>query len=276
VVLSHGFALNPEWYHHLAEHLASHGFVVLAPEHEESDWFEDVIAATVSRPRQVSATIDLAESGVLDGTIDVGRVAVLGHSYGGYTALAAAGGRIHLEDLERRCEGVEDAFSAAYFCDTFLSSTDELATHFGLAAPPVGAWPALSDARGDKGLRDISLPTLLVGGTGDTGTPWDWGVGLAFDHLVSAPVVRVAFEGAEHFVGVTPCEHMPWTASMPDDLRGWLCDDPAWDRREAARLISEMSTAFILSTLADDAEAKAVLAPGHHGNVDGLEIIVNQ
>ncbi|MCA9573696.1 MAG: hypothetical protein KC656_37950, partial [Myxococcales bacterium] len=80
VVLSHGFGMNPEWYHPLAEHLASHGLVVLGPEHSEHDWATDVVAASGARPREVSQTIDLAEAGALGGAIDADRVAVIGHS----------------------------------------------------------------------------------------------------------------------------------------------------------------------------------------------------
>jgi predicted dienelactone hydrolase len=65
VVLSHGFSLNPEWYHTLAEHLATHGFVVMAPEHRESDWSSDVVDATVDRPRDVAATLDFETSSAL-------------------------------------------------------------------------------------------------------------------------------------------------------------------------------------------------------------------
>ena len=35
VVFSHGFSCNPEWYIPLLEHVASYGFIVLAPEHVE-------------------------------------------------------------------------------------------------------------------------------------------------------------------------------------------------------------------------------------------------
>src|SRR5262245_59492662 len=41
VVFSHGFSANAVWYSHLPEHLASHGFVVVAPEHVEVDWLQN-------------------------------------------------------------------------------------------------------------------------------------------------------------------------------------------------------------------------------------------
>jgi predicted dienelactone hydrolase len=102
VVFSHGFGLNAPAYHTLAEHYASYGFVVLAPEHVESDWF-DGVAHTVERPRDIVRTLDYAETlnadGALASLIDLDNVAVVGHSYGGYTALAAAGAQIDLNAL---------------------------------------------------------------------------------------------------------------------------------------------------------------------------------
>ena len=85
--------MNPEHYLPLAEHLASRGFVVLGPEHAEVDWAADILQTTADRPLAISATIDLAEDGALDGIIDTDRVAVVGHSWGGYTAFAVAGAR---------------------------------------------------------------------------------------------------------------------------------------------------------------------------------------
>lgn len=287
VVLSHGFAMNPEWYAPLAEHLASHGFVVLGPEHVEYDWAADVVPATVLRPLDVSDTIDLAESGVLDGVIDADKVAVVGHSYGGYTALAAAGARIELGQLHDRCETVEDPFTAAYFCEPFADG-QSLADWMDLAAPPTGLWPSLEDPRvdailpmagdaylfGEVGLSEVTVPAMFLGGTADTGTPWDWGTGLAFEHVGSEDRTLVALEGAEHFVEVATCDDMPWTAALPPEYQGYFCEDPGWDKHEALDVVNQLSTAFLLHALTGSEEAALSLEPGLYGDVPGLSVDV--
>jgi len=272
VVLSHGFSGHPEWYRTIAEHLASHGFVVVGPEHAESDWFTDVVAASLTRPREVSAAIDFALEGPFSAAVDGDHVAVLGHSYGGYTALAVAGARYDLDDLAERCADVEDEFTAAYFCSTFLDQRDTLSDPPVLADDRVDAVVALAgDAYlfGSKGLANITVPVLSVGGTADSGTPWDWGSNLSHQH-VSGQRFLVGFEGGEHFLPMASCADMPWTALLPEFEQGYICNDPAWDKQAALDHVHQFTTAFLQATLRQDPVAIEALAPEHYDDTGGL------
>lgn len=275
VVLSHGFGLNPEWYHDLAEHLATHGFVVLAPEHTEADWFTEVLGATIDRPVEVSEVIDYAELPAQRGWIDSDRVAVLGHSYGGYTALASAGARFDPDSLAARCEAVSDPMMSAYFCDSFVGQEDVLAAHLGLDTTPDGLWPSLADTRvdsvvsiagdaylfGENGLSAVQVPVMSIGGTADTGTPWDWGSQLTFDHIGSEERALVGLEGAEHMIATASCDDMPFTQAMPPEYAGYFCQDPAWDKAAAHDVIHHLTTAWLKHTLDGNAEALGALDP---------------
>jgi len=97
VVVSHGTGGSPLVYRTLAAHLARHGYVVALPEHPGNNRADNTLANTVAnlerRPRDVSAVIDW----VLGASDFAARckpetAAVVGHSLGGYTALALAGG----------------------------------------------------------------------------------------------------------------------------------------------------------------------------------------
>ena len=85
VVFSHGFSATSQWYSTLAEQYASHGFIVLAPEHVgENDWMENV-SSTAGRPLDIKRTLDYTEQitapgGDMAGQIDMENVAVAGHS----------------------------------------------------------------------------------------------------------------------------------------------------------------------------------------------------
>lgn len=290
VVLSHGFGMTPEWYHPLGEHLASHGFVVLAPEHVEYDWFTDVVPATVQRPLEVSQTIDLAETGILDGAVDTGSIAVIGHSYGGTTALIAGGARFQTDWMEESCAMEEDPFVLSFFCDTLLGGTGQLASEMGLESAPEGLWPDLGDPRvdsivamapdaglfGDVGLAELAVPSMLLGGTGDTAAPWSWGGELAWDHASSPTRAMVAFEGGEHFIVTATCDTMPWTAGLPEEYAAMFCEDPAWEKPEALAITNETVAAFLAYTLEDDDTGRRALAPARYADVEGLEVRFEQ
>jgi predicted dienelactone hydrolase len=281
VILSHGFSESAVSYSTLAEHYASYGFIVLAPEHtEQFDLeFSDLWKAIIDRPGDVKQTLDYAEAltapgGDLAGLIDMELVAVVGHSYGGYTALAMAGARYDLAAYRARCAQVPADDPIAFFlCTPLVPKAAEMATRAGLDALPEGLWPSFGDPRvtaiipmaGDAylfdqaGLSKITVPMLAMGGTADTGTPYAWGAKLAYDHVASAQKALVGFVGAEHMIFTTPCENQPWLRDHP--ASGFFCFDPVWDRDRALDLIHHISTAFLLDTLKGDQAAHAALLP---------------
>lgn len=114
VVISHGHSGTPWAYRQLARHLALAGFVVALPAHTGNTRLDNTLAGTAAnlanRPRHITLTIDaaLADAALgphiarrADGAGEAG-VGVIGHSIGGYTALAAAGGIAWSGPYERK------------------------------------------------------------------------------------------------------------------------------------------------------------------------------
>lgn len=289
VVFSHGYALSPIVYSTLVEHYASHGFVVLAPEHDER--LEDTLSgfwkAIVDRPADVTATIDLAERldgprAAFAGRIDLSRVAVVGHSYGGYTALAAAGARFDLSAYNARCAALAGDDPLQFFCAPIVPREAEMAERAGLPSLPTDLWPSLGDPRvtaaislaGDaylfdqRGMAELKVPLMVMGGTVDDGTPYEWGAKLSYDHAGSARTSLVTFDGAGHMLFVDPCDNLPWVDRF--SYRDAFCTDAVWGSTRPLDIVEHYSTAFLLDTLKDDRTARAVLAasPAHEGTVD--------
>jgi predicted dienelactone hydrolase len=98
VAISHGTGGTPWGHAGLAAHLAIAGFAVVLIEHPGNSRADDSLADTPvnleNRPRHVSLAVDTALADADIGPRLVpGIAAVIGHSMGGYTALAVAGGR---------------------------------------------------------------------------------------------------------------------------------------------------------------------------------------
>lgn len=87
VVFSHGTGSNVLLLRGLAEAIAAAGYSVALVEHPGNKRGDDALAHTavnlVNRPRHVRLVLD---------ALDAKRAVVVGHSLGGYTALALAGG----------------------------------------------------------------------------------------------------------------------------------------------------------------------------------------
>jgi predicted dienelactone hydrolase len=100
VIFSHGFGVYRQTYAYLTEHLASYGFVVIAPDHLEvwNPELSEVGESAFERPLDIQQVIAFAETlaapgGEMAGLLDINQIAVAGHSLGGYTALTAGGAR---------------------------------------------------------------------------------------------------------------------------------------------------------------------------------------
>jgi predicted dienelactone hydrolase len=207
------------------------------------------------------------------GLIDMQHVAVVGHSSGGYTALAMAGAQYDLAAFNARCAQLPADDPNAYLCNSLVPKEADMAARAGFDPMPQGLWPSLGDPRvtaiipmasdsylfDQAGLAKITIPMMAMGGTADTGTPYLWGVRPAYDNASSPQKALVSFVGGEHLIFGTPCANQPWIVKLP--AYGFFCFDPVWDKTRVLDLIDHFSTAFLLDTLKGDKAAHAALLP---------------
>jgi len=97
IVISHGNGGSHLLYRTISTHLVKNGYIVASVEHHgnnrNNNALENTIENLINRPRHISLTIDalLSEIG-FNNNIAQYKIGVIGHSMGGYTALALAGG----------------------------------------------------------------------------------------------------------------------------------------------------------------------------------------
>lgn len=268
VILSHGAGGNVESGSYLAEHLASHGYVVLSLEHVYSNTrqvksymsraggnlklMEAVHRTTkdarevLGRPRDVSFAIDRAiewdrSHPTLAGRIDTGRIGVMGHSFGAYTTLAVCGAqpiRDYLEPVVPPGRGL-----AGDLGDRRVS--------FGLAMSPQSPGTTFF---GPDSYRSVRCPLLLLTGSKDVQKRYDAAT-------LPAATRREAFAllppGQKYFVWLENADHM----AFGDDARSLLLHSRA--RRDTHRITRALAVTAADRFLKGKPEAAAALSEAY-------------
>lgn len=192
VVLSHGFGANRTFLAYLARHLASYGLTVAAIEHPGSNmaWLaspspgmarDTLLSAAefIERPGDVSFLLDqLAQlnqqPGALQGKFNTSQVSVMGHSLGGYTALALAGAELNVEGLRQFCqERIPLGLSPADWlqCTAIDLPKPRVQLRDPRVVQAIALNPVVGRLFGSDGLKRVATPTLILTGTEDNLTP---------------------------------------------------------------------------------------------------------
>ncbi|MEW6639415.1 MAG: alpha/beta fold hydrolase [Pseudomonadota bacterium] len=108
ILLSHGFGGTASDLAWLGAALAAHGFIAAAVNHPGNNGLEDKTVEGASlmwlRAVDLSAVIDaLRDDDIFGSRIDAARIGAAGHSFGGYTVIAIAGGRADPARLAAFC-----------------------------------------------------------------------------------------------------------------------------------------------------------------------------
>lgn len=191
VIFSHGTTSTRIQSASQTSHLASHGFVVAAPDHTgdtlveffknkgQQDPLSDPVSALAianNRVADVKSVIDYmaaqdsASGSCFQGLVDTTKVGVFGHSFGGFTTLAASGGMV-----------------------------------VGATADPRVAAAAPISPGGTSLTKASSDPLLAVGGELDVATPFDTEAKAAYDRSTVADKHLVKVLGAGHLTVSDMC-----------------------------------------------------------------------
>jgi pimeloyl-ACP methyl ester carboxylesterase len=248
VLFSHGLGGSRENYEYLGRHWAGCGYVSVHVQHAGSDdavWKNSEpgermkslrgatmnLANTVNRPRDISFVIDQLtqsnadKSSPLHGRIDLARIGVAGHSYGGFTAMAIAG----------------QAFGPR--------QSREMADSRVKAVIQMSAPVPRGENGADAAYGPITTPVFHMTGTKDDSPIGDTNAAqrrIPYDHMTSAETCLLIFNGGDHMVfsgapRVSPaaresdarfhreiCDASTawWDAHLRDDTaaRDWLMD----------------------------------------------------
>lgn len=261
IVISHGLASNRQTFAYLGEHLASHGLAVAVVEHDGTNLtkFDKFLAGTerfpepnnlVNQPLDIKYVLDRLER---ESQVNTQQVGVIGQSFGGYTALALAGGELTGDRTITECQSenyrdvILDLSSLAQCAFNQLNLP-----RLQLRDPRIKAVVAINPMGkifGQTGMSSIQIPTMLVSGTNDLIMPPVAEQIRPFSWLKQSDKYLVLIKPATHFsflqegLGVLP---VPDTAVGPSPS-------------SAHPALKALSTAFFRVHLAQQPEYRAYL-----------------
>ncbi len=199
VVYSHGSGGVRYIHSDYTETLASHGYVVAAPDHTGNTAVEQFLGTeddrdltALNRPSDVIAVIDAMTdptdpvTGGYAAAVDAERIAVSGHSFGGFTAYATIAGHAN---------------------EAGTSPPDDRVDAIIPIAPATGSREG-STLLTDAQLTAVDVPALVIVGTDDKTTPVEPNVERAWELTSSAPHYRLELVAAEHQSFTDVCDYV--------------------------------------------------------------------
>ncbi|MBF2063194.1 MAG: alpha/beta hydrolase [Calothrix sp. C42_A2020_038] len=244
IVISHGLGSDRTSFAYLAQHLVSHGFAVVVPEHPGSNAEQqqallqgraNTVTAPgefIDRPLDIKYLLDqltrLSQSNpTLKGRLNLQQVGVVGQSFGGYTALALAGATINFEQLDKDCPALENSLNVSLLLQCLAANLPR--SEYNLSDPRVKAVIAInsvsSSVFGQASLSQINVPTMIVASSNDTIAPALPEQILPFTWLTTPNKYLALINGGTHFS--TIAESPDATIPIPEQAIG---ADPALAR----------------------------------------------
>lgn len=261
VIVSHGFGAVKEDFVFLNQHLASHGYVVMAPDHVGSDlsYREAYLGGRlntllspiefINRPREISFLIDELERLVADSPewsnrLDLDRIAAVGDSLGSSTVMALAGAEITFPRLQQACDSDTLMLNFALYLECRARYLPP--KNYNLADPRIKAVIAAHNLGaglyGYEGIRQVNRPILMVSGDWDVVSPVVTEQIFPFIWMEQNPRYMALLQVGTHFSSKPPGEG---AGDVPNILTG--------EHRDiGARYYKTLATAFLGAHLLED------------------------
>jgi predicted dienelactone hydrolase len=217
IVLSHGFSSDRTDMRYIAFHLASHGYIVAAVEHTGSNQAYEVSLTKrgiipliqpqefLDRPQDISFVLNkLAELNktakhLLQNKMITDNVTVIGHSFGGATALTIAGGELQLDYLKEYCRKLKITTNSAEALQCFAQGLpkNRYQLRDSRIKQVIALNPTTSLMFGKTGLKNIQVPVLILASSADQIAPALTEQIIGFNKIRS-PKLLVGIVGATH------------------------------------------------------------------------------
>ena len=266
LIISHGYPGNRFLLSHLADNLASKGYVVASIDHTDSTYSDQASFSSTLLNRSLDQLFVLNEMAKLNenaktglkGIINANVTGLIGYSMGGYGVVNTVGGGLS-EAAVKSPLGVPNGGLAVRESGNaeYLASIDQRIKAAVAFAPwgwNVGIWDK-------QGLAGIKTPIFYIAGSVDDVSGYAPGVRNIYENSINAPRYLLTFENANHNAGAPiPAPKETWSYS--EKLRFVPAEhymDPVWDNARMNNISQHFVTAFLDKFLKNAADKDAYL-----------------
>lgn len=257
VVISHGYTGYRQIMFYLGEHLASHGYVVVAIDHTDSTNEDvDIVNAPfngfpstlMNRSRDQQFTLDFItqEKHFLSDVIDPNNAGLIGYSMGAFGALNTVGGCYNFslqqagmytstqdENMLPLVQKVLNSCAAGQYDNPKVDEKWKAAITFA-------TWGGQNDLFTDKSLADIPVPTLFVSGNLDDISGYA-GIQSLYERTQAPSTYLLTMINARHNIAPHPAPKETWGSET--DFGHYY--EPAW----SSAVLNDINKHFVLAMM---------------------------
>lgn len=265
ILISHGYPGNRFLMSHLAENLASKGYVVASIDHTDSTYRTQAAFGSTLVNRSLDQLFVLEElsqmagdNGDFAGLFDADNAGLIGYSMGGYGAIITAGGGVTEAS-------VGYAWGAPHgTLGIHLAGSD---THNALpdarikTSVAIGPWGMNTGFWNAEGLAGIQIPMLFIAGSEDETSLYETGVRAIWENASDLPHALLTYINGGHNTAApipAPKESYYFSEEKGFNISEHY-SDPVWDTVRMNNIAQHFITAWMDSQLKGDTEKAAHL-----------------
>lgn len=260
VIFSHGYPGNRFLLSHLAENLATKGYVVASIDHTDSTYSDQGVfgSTLLNRPLDQVFVLDelerlSSESGqFLDGLVDTNNTGIVGYSMGGYGVINLLGGGFSESILDFPASPPNDVLAQRVAGNEAYTGGSDERIKAAIAVAPWGMNYALWDA---EGLAGVKTPMMFVAGSKDDVAGYEDGVRAIYEGAVNSERYLLTFMNANHNAAAP----IPAPAEVWDNGTYDHYSDPVWDTLRMNNIFQHFATAYFDLYLKGDTATAAYL-----------------
>lgn len=265
VLISHGYPGNRFLLAHLAENLASKGYVVASIDHTDSTYRTQAAFGSTLVNRSLDQLFVLDEmagkaeqGGEFAGLYTADNTGLIGYSMGGYGALITAGAGVTQASVDYSWGGPHGTLGIHLAgSDTHNELFDpriKTAVAFGPWGMNTGFWDA-------EGLAGVKIPMLFIAGSQDSVSLYEKGVRAIWDNVNTVDTALLTYTNAGHNAGApmpAPAESYYFNEEKGFNISEHYTD-AVWNTARMNNIAQHFVTAWLDERLKGDEEAASYL-----------------